>query len=79
MSSKIFDHEDFKFLSFLGSGIVAVVVITCFVGYLVSRAQCRQIAERSGYATDYRGLTGCFIHVGDTWVPYDRWRVLDEN
>lgn len=45
-------------------------------GYLVGVKQCSDVSSQTGLSTKYTYWTGCYVRLGDEWVPVERWRKL---
>lgn len=63
---------------------IGIAILVClFVGallfgpiYLISSKSCAAKAERLGLEHDFGAFQGCFVKDGDTWVDYNRYRVI---
>lgn len=63
----------------VGVGLVVCVIVGLIIGgpaYLITSKTCASKAARLGLEYDFGLLHGCFIKDGDTWVDYDRYRVI---
>lgn len=65
----------------MGVGLVVSVIVGLIIGgpaYLITSKKCASKAARLGLEYDFGPLQGCFVKDkdGDTWVDYDRYRVI---
>ena len=58
----------------IGFGVIIGVVLGGSA--LFAAVQCG--AKTPGMDSDWGPVQGCMVKVNGKWVPYDRWRVVDE-
>ena len=67
---------------YIGICIITFVLLVIAVSapaYLVTRHTCAAKAERLGLEYSFGFFQGCFVKDGDSWVDYDRYRVILEK
>lgn len=54
-------------------GVASLGFGTVFLGGNIIRASCLEQGELTGMNVQYELLSGCYVHVDDRLIPYDRW------
>lgn len=63
-------------LCFFGALICILGALCTGAGFVVSnldRAACMEQGKKTGMNVSYAFLSGCYVHVDDHIVPYDKW------
>jgi hypothetical protein len=56
------------------AALAAIVAVVFTIAVHFDRKGCEQVSEQTNLPTTYHTLTGCYVEVGDQWVPLDNWR-----
>lgn len=59
---------------FLGLAAAVFLLIGVAV-YAADSTSCGDLGDQTGRETTYSIWTGCYVRVGDQWVPDDNWRI----
>lgn len=55
--------------------LLLVAGLTTLAAWKIEEGSCARTAALAGVETRWTGmLTGCYVRIGDDWVPIDRWR-----
>ena len=57
---------------------VALLTVLSAVVACCSSYECSAKANASGIESEWGPVKGCMVKVKGRWVPYDRWRAVDE-
>ena len=41
--------------------------------------KCSSLGDTAGIESKFTIVNGCFVKLGDKWVPASRWRALDQS
>jgi hypothetical protein len=63
------DREMWVVVSIVGFFFVLFIGIATYT----AGASCRDVAEQTGHETRFSRRSGCYIHIGDEWMPLDRF------
>jgi hypothetical protein len=56
--------------------VVSVLTVLAILGGSLwwESEKCSQVGEMTGKDTQWRFMSGCYVKVGDRWLPRDSWR-----
>ena len=50
-----------------------MIIMAYPLGYM----QCKNISNKMGVESQYNFISGCLIHKGEEWVPYEKYRFVE--